>query len=304
TSRIQVQTLQDNTREFGITEFGIGDVRQGIVHVMAPEQGAVVPGMTVVCGDSHTSTNGALACLAHGIGTSEVEHVLATQCLVAKKMKNLLIRVDGELGPGVTAKDVVLHIIGVIGTAGGTGYAMEFGGSAIRSLSMEGRMTICNMSIEAGARAGMVAVDENTIEYVKGRPFAPKGEDWERAVAYWQTLKSDDDAVFDQVVEIRAGDILPQVSWGTSPEMVVPVDATLPDPDAETDPVKKSGMQRSYEYMSLAPGMKVSDIKVDRVFIGSCTNSRIEDLRAAAEVAKGKKKADNVKQVLVVPGSG
>ena len=304
TSRIQVQTLQDNTREFGITEFGIGDVRQGIVHVMAPEQGAVVPGMTVVCGDSHTSTNGALACLAHGIGTSEVEHVLATQCLVAKKMKNLLIRVDGELGPGVTAKDVVLHIIGVIGTAGGTGYAMEFGGSAIRSLSMEGRMTICNMSIEAGARAGMVAVDEKTIEYVKGRPFAPKGEDWERAVSYWQTLKSDDDAVFDQVVEIRAEDILPQVSWGTSPEMVVPVDATLPDPDAETDPVKKSGMQRAYEYMGLAPGMKVSDIKVDRVFIGSCTNSRIEDLRAAAEVAKGKKKADNVKQVLVVPGSG
>ena len=304
TSRIQVQTLQDNTREFGITEFGIGDVRQGIVHVMAPEQGAVVPGMTVVCGDSHTSTNGALACLAHGIGTSEVEHVLATQCLVAKKMKNLLIRVDGELGPGVTAKDVVLHIIGVIGTAGGTGYAMEFGGSAIRSLSMEGRMTICNMSIEAGARAGMVAVDEKTIEYVKGRPFAPKGEDWERAVAYWQTLKSDDDAVFDQVVEIRAEDILPQVSWGTSPEMVVPVDATLPDPDAETDPVKKSGMQRAYEYMGLAPGMKVSDIKIDRVFIGSCTNSRIEDLRAAAQVAKGKKKADNVKQVLVVPGSG
>ena len=304
TSRIQVQTLQDNTREFGITEFGIGDVRQGIVHVMAPEQGAVVPGMTVVCGDSHTSTNGALACLAHGIGTSEVEHVLATQCLVAKKMKNLLIRVDGELGPGVTAKDVVLHIIGVIGTAGGTGYAMEFGGSAIRSLSMEGRMTICNMSIEAGARAGMVAVDEKTIEYVKGRPFAPKGDDWERAVAYWQTLRSDDDAVFDQVVEIRAEDILPQVSWGTSPEMVVPVDATLPDPDAETDPVKKSGMQRAYEYMGLAPGMKVSDIKVDRVFIGSCTNSRIEDLRAAAQVAKGKKKADNVKQVLVVPGSG
>ena len=304
TSRIQVQTLQDNTREFGITEFGIGDVRQGIVHVMAPEQGAVVPGMTVVCGDSHTSTNGALACLAHGIGTSEVEHVLATQCLVAKKMKNLLIRVDGELGPGVTAKDVVLHIIGVIGTAGGTGYAMEFGGSAIRALSMEGRMTICNMSIEAGARAGMVAVDEKTIEYVKGRPFAPKGDDWERAVAYWQTLKSDDDAVFDQVVEIRAEDILPQVSWGTSPEMVVPVDATLPDPEAEADPVKKSGMQRAYEYMGLAPGMKVSDIKVDRVFIGSCTNSRIEDLRAAAEVAKGKKKADNVKQVLVVPGSG
>lgn len=304
TSRIQVQTLQDNTREFGITEFGIGDPRQGIVHVMAPEQGAVVPGMTVVCGDSHTSTNGALACLAHGIGTSEVEHVLATQCLVAKKMKNLLIRVDGELGPGVTAKDVVLHIIGVIGTAGGTGYAMEFGGSAIQGLSMEGRMTICNMSIEAGARAGMVAVDDKTIDYVKGRPFAPAGDDWERAVAYWRTLRSDDDAVFDQLVEIRAEDIQPQVSWGTSPEMVVPVSATLPDPEAETDPVRKSGMQRAYEYMALTPGMKVSDIKVDRVFIGSCTNSRIEDLRAAAEVAKGRKKADSVKQVLVVPGSG
>ncbi len=304
TSRIQVQTLQDNTREFGITEFGIGDVRQGIVHVMAPEQGAVVPGMTVVCGDSHTSTNGALACLAHGIGTSEVEHVLATQCLVAKKMKNLLVRVDGELGPGVTAKDVVLHIIGVIGTAGGTGYAMEFGGSAIRSLSMEGRMTICNMSIEAGARAGMVAVDDKTIDYVKGRPFAPSGEDWERAVDYWRSLTSDEDAVFDQVVEIRAEDIQPQVSWGTSPEMVVPVDACLPDPEAESDPVKKSGMQRAYEYMALTPGMKVSDIKVDRVFIGSCTNSRIEDLRAAAEIARGKRKADSVKQVLVVPGSG
>ena len=304
TSRIQVKTLEDNTRQFGITEFGIGDPRQGIVHVMAPEQGAVVPGMTVVCGDSHTSTNGALACLAHGIGTSEVEHVLATQCLVAKKMKNLLIRVDGELGPGVTAKDVVLHIIGVIGTAGGTGYAMEFGGSAIQSLSMEGRMTVCNMSIEAGARAGMVAVDDKTIEYVKGRPFAPSGADWERAVEYWRTLKSDDDAVFDQVVEINAADIKPQVSWGTSPEMVVPVDAVLPDPEAEPDPVKQSGMQRAYEYMALKPGMKVSDIQVDRVFIGSCTNSRIEDLRAAAAVAKGRKKADSVKQVLVVPGSG
>ncbi|MDF1780630.1 MAG: 3-isopropylmalate dehydratase large subunit [Alcanivoracaceae bacterium] len=304
TSRIQVQTLQDNTREFGITEFGIGDARQGIVHVMAPEQGAVVPGMTVVCGDSHTSTNGALACLAHGIGTSEVEHVLATQCLVAKKMKNMLVHVEGELGAGVTAKDVVLHIIGVIGTAGGTGYAMEFGGSAIRSLSMEGRMTVCNMSIEAGARAGMVAADEKTIEYVKGRPFAPKGDDWEKAAAYWKTLTSDADAVFDQVVEISAAEIQPQVSWGTSPEMVVAIDATLPDPDAETDPVRKSGMQRAYEYMALKPGMKVSDIHVDRVFIGSCTNSRIEDLRAAADVAKGKKKADSVKQVLVVPGSG
>jgi 3-isopropylmalate/(R)-2-methylmalate dehydratase large subunit len=304
TSRIQVQTLEDNTRAFGIREFGIGDIRQGIVHVMAPEQGAVVPGMTVVCGDSHTSTNGALACLAHGIGTSEVEHVLATQCLVAKKMKNMLIRVEGELGAGVTAKDVVLHIIGVIGTAGGNGHAMEFAGSAIRSLSMEGRMTICNMSIEAGARAGMVAVDDTTIEYVKGRPFAPKGADWDEAVAYWRTLVSDEGAQFDTVVEIDAADIKPQVSWGTSPEMVLPVDATLPIPEQEADAVKRSGMERAYQYMGLTPGMKITDIKVDRVFIGSCTNSRIEDLRAAAEVAKGRKKADNVKQVLVVPGSG
>lgn len=304
TSRIQVQTLENNTREFGITEFGIGDERQGIVHVMAPEQGAVLPGMTVVCGDSHTSTNGAFGCLAHGIGTSEVEHVLATQCLIAKKMNNLLIRVEGELGVGITAKDVVLHIIGVIGTAGGNGCAMEFGGSAIRSLSMEGRMTVCNMSIEAGARAGMVAVDEKTIEYVKGRPFAPTDAQWEQAVAYWRTLTSDSDAVFDRIVEIDATEIRPQVSWGTSPEMVIPVDALLPDPQAESDLVKRSGMERAYEYMALTPGMKVSDINVDRVFIGSCTNSRIEDLRAAASVAKGKKKADSVKQVLVVPGSG
>ncbi|MCH8543276.1 MAG: 3-isopropylmalate dehydratase large subunit [Alcanivorax sp.] len=304
TSRIQVQTLEDNTRSFGIREFGIGDVRQGIVHVMAPEQGAVLPGMTVVCGDSHTSTNGALGCLAHGIGTSEVEHVLATQCLVAKKMKNMQVRVEGELGPGVTAKDVVLHIIGVIGTAGGNGHALEFAGSAIESLSMEGRMTICNMSIEAGARAGMVAVDDKTIAYCKGRPFSPSDAQWEAAVAYWRTLRSDDDAVFDTLVEIDAADIQPQVSWGTSPEMVLPVDATLPDPASEADAVKRSGMLRAYEYMGLTPGMKISDIHVDRVFIGSCTNSRIEDLRAAAEVARGRKKSDSVKQVLVVPGSG
>ncbi len=304
TSRIQVQTLEENTKAFGILEFGIGDVRQGIVHVMAPEQGAVLPGMTVVCGDSHTSTNGALACLAHGIGTSEVEHVLATQCLVAKKMKNMLVRVEGTLGAGVTAKDVVLHIIGVIGTAGGTGYAMEFGGSAIRSLSMEGRMSICNMSIEAGARAGMVAVDDKTIEYVKGRPFAPTGANWDKAVTWWKTLHSDADAKFDTVVEIRAEDIKPQVSWGTSPEMVLPVDAVLPDPQAESDDVKRNGMLRAYEYMGLKPGMKITDIKVDRVFIGSCTNSRIEDLRAAAAVAKGKKVAGSVKQAMVVPGSG
>jgi 3-isopropylmalate/(R)-2-methylmalate dehydratase large subunit len=304
TSRIQVQTLQENTRSFGILEFGIGDERQGIVHVMAPEQGAVLPGMTVVCGDSHTSTNGALACLAHGIGTSEVEHVLATQCLVAKKMKNLLVRVEGPLGSGVTAKDVVLHIIGVIGTAGGTGYAMEFAGSAIRGLSMEGRMTVCNMAIEAGARAGMVAADQTTIDYVKGRPFAPTGANWDKAVAWWNTLHSDADAIFDAVVEIDAADIKPQVSWGTSPEMVLPVDAVLPDPQAERDDVKRGSMLRAYEYMGLAPGMKITDIKVDRVFIGSCTNSRIEDLRAAAAVAKGKTVAASVKQAMVVPGSG
>src|SRR5699024_2393189 len=280
TSRIQVVTLQDNTNEFGIRNYGIGDVRQGIVHVMAPEQGAVLPGMTVVCGDSHTSTNGAFACLAHGIGTSEVEHVLATQCLVSKKMDNMLVRVDGELGPGVTAKDVVLHIIGVIGTAGGTGHAIEFAGTAIESLSMEGRMTVCNMAIEAGARAGMLAE------------------------AYWRTLVSDEGAHFDKVVEIDAADILPQVSWGTSPEMVLPVNATLPIPAEESDAVKRGGMERAYQYMGLTPGMKITDINVDRVFIGSCTNSRIEDLRAAAEVAKGKKVAASVKQAMVVPGSG
>ncbi len=307
TSRIQVQTLEANTQEFGILEFGIGDVRQGIVHVMAPEQGAVLPGMTVVCGDSHTSTNGALGCLAHGIGTSEVEHVLATQCLITQKMKNLLVRVEGGLGAGVTAKDVVLHIIGVIGTAGGNGYALEFAGSAIRALSMEGRMTICNMAIEAGARAGMVAVDAKTLDYVRGRPFAPTGVNWEKAVVWWNRLHSDTDAKFDRVVEIKAADIKPQVSWGTSPEMVLPVDAVLPDPQAEADEVKRSGMRRAYEYMGLKPGMKITDIHVDRVFIGSCTNSRIEDLRAAAAVvtaAKGKKVAASVKQALVVPGSG
>jgi 3-isopropylmalate/(R)-2-methylmalate dehydratase large subunit len=304
TSRIQVKTLQNNTSEFDILEFGIGDMRQGIVHVMAPEQGVVLPGMTVVCGDSHTSTNGALGCLAHGIGTSEVEHVLATQTLVTSKMKNMLVQVDGELGPGVTSKDIVLHVIGIIGTAGGNGHAIEFAGSAIRGLSMEARMTICNMSIEAGARAGMVAVDDTTIDYVRGRPYAPKGELWDKAVDYWRSLHSDDDAQFDRVVEVRAGDIRPQVSWGTSPEMVVPVDAELPDPQAEADEVKRSGMQRAYEYMGLKPGMKVSEIPLDRVFIGSCTNSRIEDLRAAAQVVAGKQVADTVKQAMVVPGSG
>lgn len=304
TSRIQVQTLDANCDEFGIVEFKMNDIRQGIVHVIGPEQGATLPGMTVVCGDSHTSTHGAFGALAHGIGTSEVEHVLATQCLVAKKMKNMQVRVEGQLGAGVTAKDVVLAIIGKIGTAGGTGYAIEFAGSAIRDLSMEGRMTICNMSIEAGARVGLVAVDEKTIDYVKGRPYSPKGQDWEQAVTVWQGLVSDADAQFDKVVELRAEDIKPQVSWGTSPEMVLPVDANVPDPAQEADPVKRDSIQRALNYMGLSANQAITDIKVDRVFIGSCTNSRIEDLRAAAEVAKGRKVAANVLQAMVVPGSG
>ena len=303
-SRIQVQTLDDNCDEYGILQFKMNDVRQGIVHVIGPEQGATLPGMTVVCGDSHTSTHGAFGALAHGIGTSEVEHVLATQCLVAKKMKNMQVRVEGKLGAGVTAKDIVLAIIGKIGTAGGNGHALEFAGSAIRDLSMEGRMTICNMSIEAGARVGMVAVDEKTIEYVKGRPYAPKGADWDAAVALWETLVSDDDAQFDTVVELRAEDIKPQVSWGTSPEMVLPVDANVPDPAKESDPVKKDSIERALKYMGLSANQAITDIKLDRVFIGSCTNSRIEDLREAAEVAKGRKVADNVIQAMVVPGSG
>jgi len=303
-SRIQVKTLDDNCDHFGINEFKMADKRQGIVHVVGPEQGATLPGMTVVCGDSHTATHGAFAALAHGIGTSEVEHVLATQCLIQRKMKNLLIKVDGELGKGITGKDVVLHVIGVIGTAGGNGCAMEFGGSAIRSMSMEGRMTMCNMAIEAGARVGMVAFDEITAEYVKGRPFAPKADQWEQAVAAWSDLKSDDDAEFDKVVEIRAEDIKPQVTWGTSPEMVTTVDGTVPTLDDAADDVERSGFQRAYEYMGLTAGQKITDIKLDRVFIGSCTNSRIEDLRAAAEVAKGRKVAESLIQALVVPGSG
>ena len=303
-SRIQVQTLDENCDEFGILEFKINDKRQGIVHVVGPETGACLPGMTIVCGDSHTSTNGALGALAHGIGTSEVEHVLATQCLVAKKMKNLLIKVDGKLGAGVTPKDVVLAIIAEIGTAGGTGYAMEFGGKVFRAMSMEGRMTVCNMAIEAGARAGMVAVDDTTIDYVKGRAFAPTGDHWDRAVDSWQDLHSDEDAVFDKVVEINGSEIIPQVSWGTSPEMVLPVNSSVPDPDQMEDPVKKESTRRALEYMGLNAGQKITDIKVDKVFIGSCTNSRIEDLRAAAEVVKGRQKADSVIEALVVPGSG
>ncbi|MBA4501898.1 3-isopropylmalate dehydratase large subunit [Marinobacterium marinum] len=303
-SRIQVKTLDANCDEFGITEFKMNDQRQGIVHVVGPEQGMTLPGTTVVCGDSHTSTHGAFGALAHGIGTSEVEHVLATQCLIAKKMKNMLVRVDGELGAGVTAKDVVLHIIGVIGTAGGTGYAVEFGGSAIRSISMEGRMTICNMAIEAGARVGLVAVDDATVEYFRGRPFSPSAEQWDAAAAAWKELVSDADARFDTVVEIKAEEIQPQVTWGTSPEMVAPISALVPNPAAESDPVKADGIRRALQYMGLTADQKITDIQLDRVFIGSCTNSRIEDLRAAAEVVKGRKVAATVKQALVVPGSG
>ena len=303
-SRLQVQTLDQNCEDFGILEFQMDDVRQGIVHVVGPEQGATLPGMTVVCGDSHTSTHGAFGALAHGIGTSEVEHVLATQCLVAKKMKNLQVRVEGALPPGVTAKDIVLAIIGRIGTAGGNGHALEFAGSAIADLSVEGRMTICNMAIEAGARVGMVAVDQKTIDYVRGRPFAPKGAHWDAAVAQWRDLVSDADAVFDSVVELRAEDIRPQVSWGTSPEMVLAVDQNVPDPAREADPVKRDSIERALKYMGLRANQPITTIRLDRVFIGSCTNSRIEDLRAAAEVAKGRKVASSVKQALVVPGSG
>ncbi|CAL93656.1 3-isopropylmalate dehydratase large subunit [Azoarcus olearius] len=304
-SRQQVETLDANIREVGsLAYFPFKDQRQGIIHVIGPENGTTLPGMTVVCGDSHTSTHGAFACLAHGIGTSEVEHVMATQCLLQKKSKTMLIKVEGTLGRGVTAKDVVLAIIGRIGTAGGTGYAIEFGGSAIRSLSMEGRMTVCNMAIEAGARAGLVAVDETTIDYLKDKPFAPKGPQWDAAVAYWRTLKSDDGATFDTVVELDATSILPQVTWGTSPEMVTTVDGRVPDPAAIADPVKREGVERALKYMGLAPNTPISEIAVDQVFIGSCTNSRIEDLREAAAVVKGRSKAASVRRVLVVPGSG
>jgi 3-isopropylmalate/(R)-2-methylmalate dehydratase large subunit len=303
-SRLQVETLDDNAREYGLTYFNMRDKRQGIVHVIGPEQGATLPGMTVVCGDSHTSTHGAFACLAHGIGTSEVEHVLATQTLLAKKSKAMLVQVEGRLGAGVTAKDIVLAVIGKIGTAGGTGYAIEFAGSAIRALSMEGRMTVCNMAIEAGARAGMIAVDDTTINYVKGRPFAPVGPHWEQAVTYWRTLQSDSDAKFDAVVLIDAADIRPQVTWGTSPEMVVAVDDRVPDPDKEKDPVKRDAIEKALVYMGLKPNTAINDIRIDKVFIGSCTNSRIEDLRAAAAVVRGKFRASNVKLAMVVPGSG
>ncbi|HKK05613.1 MAG TPA: 3-isopropylmalate dehydratase large subunit [Gammaproteobacteria bacterium] len=303
-SRLQVETLDENCRVFGITEFHMDDPRQGIVHVIGPEQGATLPGMTVVCGDSHTSTHGAFGALAFGIGTSEVEHVLATQCLVQSKSKSMLISIDGQVGHGVTAKDIVLAIIGGIGTAGGTGYAIEFGGDAIRALSVEGRMTVCNMTIEAGARAGMVAVDDKTIDYLRDRPYAPKGELWDKAVAAWRDLHSDADAQFDRVVHIDAASIRPQVSWGTSPEMVAPVDGRVPDPDKEGDPVRREGMRHALKYMDLVPNTPIADIRPDKVFIGSCTNSRIEDLRAAAAVVKGRKIADGIKLAMVVPGSG
>ena len=303
-SRLQVETLDRNCEELGITEFKMNDLRQGIVHVIGPEQGATLPGMTVVCGDSHTSTHGAFACLAFGIGTSEVEHVLATQCLSIKKALEMQVLVEGKLCPGVTAKDVALAIIGEIGTAGGTGYAIEFSGDTISDLSMEARMTLCNMAIEAGARAGMIAVDDTTIKYISGRPFAPKGDLWEKAVSYWRTLRTDEGAEFDHVVNINATQIKPQVTWGTSPEMVTTVDGRVPNPLKITDPVKRNDMQRALDYMGLVPDMLIREIYLDKVFIGSCTNSRIEDLRAAAEVVKGRHIAKNIKLAMVVPGSG
>jgi 3-isopropylmalate/(R)-2-methylmalate dehydratase large subunit len=306
-SKEQIVALDRNIGEFGAAAyFPYLSARQGIVHVIGPEQGATLPGMTVVCGDSHTATHGAFGALAHGIGTSEIEHVLATQTLLARKAKNLLVKVEGRLAPGVAAKDLVLAIIGKIGTAGGSGHTIEFGGSTIRSLSMEGRMTVCNMAIEAGARAGMIAPDEKTFEYVKRRPLAPRGAEWDVAVAYWRTLYSDTDAKFDRVVELDATQILPQVTWGTSPEMVVGVDGSVPDPEKEKDPNKRNSIERALRYMALAPGEPITGIYVDKVFIGSCTNSRIEDLREAAKLVKklGRKVAPNIKVAMVVPGSG
>ncbi|HEX7985380.1 MAG TPA: 3-isopropylmalate dehydratase large subunit [Duganella sp.] len=303
-ARLQVDTLASNAKTYGLTYFGMDDIRQGIEHVVGPEQGATLPGMTVVCGDSHTSTHGALACLAHGIGTSEVEHVLVTQTLLSKKSKSMLVRVDGALPPGSTAKDIVLALIGQIGTAGATGHVIEYAGAAIEALSMEGRMTVCNMSIEAGARAGMVAFDAVTAAYVAGRPLAPSGALWDQALAHWQTLRSDPDAVFDAVVVLDAAAVAPQITWGTSPEMVTTVDGRVPDPALEPDPVKRDGMRKALHYMGLAPDTPMTEIAIDKVFIGSCTNSRIEDLRAAAAVARGRRRAPGVKLAMVVPGSG
>tara|TARA_Y100001936_G_scaffold42127_1_gene40815 strand:- start:915 stop:2336 length:1422 start_codon:yes stop_codon:yes gene_type:complete len=303
-SKIQVKALEDNCKENNILSLGMNDIRQGIVHVMGPEQGATLPGMTIVCGDSHTSTHGALGALAHGIGTSEVEHVLATQCLMQIKMKNMLVRVDGVLKKGVTAKDVVLAIIGDIGTAGGTGYTIEFGGEVIKNLSIEGRMTVCNMAIEAGARAGLIAVDQKTLDYVRGRPFAPSGDMWARASEAWRSLVSDSNANFDRTVIIDGSEIEPQVTWGTSPEMVAPVSGSIPDPTLETDPTKKGNLEQALKYMGLAAGTEIKNIQLDYIFIGSCTNSRIEDLREAAQVVKDRKVAENIEVAMVVPGSG
>ena len=304
-SRIQVETLDSNIKEFGaLVYFPFKNANQGIIHVIGPENGTTLPGMTVVCGDSHTSTHGAFGAFAHGIGTSEVEHVLATQTLIAKKAKNMLVRIQGELGVGVTAKDVALAVIGRIGTAGGTGYTIEYAGSVMRGLSMEGRMTVCNLAIEAGARSGMVAPDEKTAEYLNGRTHAPKGEDWDKAAAFWKTLRSDDDAVFDVVVEMRGEDIAPQVTWGTSPEQVLPIGSRVPDPAKEADPTKRTSIENALKYMGLTANTPIDEIMLDKIFIGSCTNSRIEDLRAASTVLKGKKIADNITLALVVPGSG
>ncbi|MEE9310484.1 MAG: 3-isopropylmalate dehydratase large subunit [Cocleimonas sp.] len=307
-AKIQIETLNDNCAEFKVNAFDMDDIRQGIVHVIGPEQGATLPGMTVVCGDSHTSTHGAFGALAHGIGTSEVEHVMATGCLIQKKMKNMLISVDGKVGEGVTAKDIVLAIIGEIGTAGGTGFAIEFAGEAIEDLSMEGRMTVCNMAIEGGARAGMIAVDDTTIEYVKGRPYSPinseQEQTWDMAVSAWKDLVTDDDAEFDEIIRLHAGSIEPQVTWGTSPEMVLSVNAKVPDPANEEDAVKAKSISDALAYMGLTAGQNINEIPVDKIFIGSCTNSRIEDMRQAAVVVKGKKIADNIKLAMVVPGSG
>ncbi|MCH1424136.1 MAG: 3-isopropylmalate dehydratase large subunit [Burkholderiales bacterium] len=304
-SKLQVDTLDQNIKEYGSKAyFPFLDSRQGIVHVIGPEQGATLPGMTVVCGDSHTSTHGALGCLAHGIGTSEVEHVLATQCLVQKKMKNMLVRVEGQLDAGVSAKDIALALIGKIGTAGGTGYAIEFAGPAIESLSIEGRMTLCNMAIEAGARAGMIAVDQTTIDYLRGRTFAPKGDLWDQAVSYWRSLRSDPGAIFDLMVTLNGSELIPQVTWGTSPEMVVGIDGRIPDPEQEKDVAKREGIEQALQYMGLEPNTSLTDIEVDKVFIGSCTNSRIEDIRIAAKVVSGKRVAPNVQLAMVVPGSG
>jgi 3-isopropylmalate/(R)-2-methylmalate dehydratase large subunit len=303
-SRLQVETLDENCDKYGLVEFKMGDIRQGVVHVIGPEQGATLPGMTVVCGDSHTSTHGAFAALAFGIGTSEVEHVLATQCLIQKKSKNMRITIDGPVADGITAKDIVLRIIGEIGTAGGTGHTIEFAGEAITNLSMEGRMTLCNMTIEGGARAGLVACDQTTIEYVKGRPFAPTGENWDKALACWQSLHSDENAVFDKEVHIDGASIAPQVTWGTSPEMVIAVTDTIPDPASESDAIRAGSMQNALDYMGLQANTPCDQVLVDKIFIGSCTNGRIEDLRAAAYVARGRKVADTIKLAMVVPGSG